>query len=86
MLKYRAACVVLAVVCVIGLGITLYVPENPHIPAAYFFACTCIAALAGNAVVSVIELQQARKELRRKIEEERQADRQAQQKENRKKR
>ena len=73
MLKCRVTCVVLAVVCLIGLGITLYVPKEPNMTAAYFCAYTCIAALAGNAVLSVMELNRAKKELQKKIEEERKA-------------
>lgn len=73
MLKCRITCVLLAVLCLAGLGIFLYVPEEPCMPAAYFCAYTCIAALAGNAVLSVIELNKAKKELQKKIEEEQQA-------------
>lgn len=73
MLKCRITCVVLAVLCLIGLGITLYVPKEPNTAAACFFAYTCIAALAGNAVLSVMELNKAKKELQKKIEEERMA-------------
>ena len=71
LLKCRITCVVLAVVCLAGLGITLFAAENPSMPTAYFFAYTCIAALAANAVISVIELKQTGKRLQEKIEEER---------------
>ncbi|MBQ8641413.1 MAG: hypothetical protein IJ480_04285 [Clostridia bacterium] len=64
MLKFRITCVGLAVVCLAGLGITLYLPETPNLTAAYFFACTCIGALVGNAVFSVMELHRAKKEMR----------------------
>ena len=70
MFKCRIACVMLAVVCLAGLGITLYAAETPSMSAAYFFACTCVTALAGNAVISVLELNRAKKELQKKIEEE----------------
>lgn len=73
MFKCRITCVALAAVCLIGLGITLYIPEEPNTTAAYFCAYTCIAALAGNAVLSVMELNKAKKELQKKTEEERQA-------------
>ncbi|MBR5445456.1 MAG: hypothetical protein IKV57_05005 [Clostridia bacterium] len=73
MFKCRIACVMLAVVSLAGLGITLYAAENPSVSAAYFFACTCVVALACNAVISVLEMKKAGKELRRKIEEEKKA-------------
>ena len=71
LLKCRITCVVLAVVCLAGLGITLFAVQTPNMPLAYFFAYTCIAALAANAVISVVELKQAGKRLQEKIEEER---------------
>lgn len=72
-LKCRITCVVLAAVCLIGLGITLFALPSPSMTAAYFFACTCIAALTGNAVISVMELNRAKKALQETIEKERQA-------------
>ncbi|MBR4959547.1 MAG: hypothetical protein IKY52_01470 [Clostridia bacterium] len=70
MFKCRIACVMLAVVCLAGLGITLYADKTPSMPAAWFFACTCITALVGNALLSVLELNRAKKELQKKIDEE----------------
>ena len=59
MFKCRIACVLLAVVCLAGLGITLYADKTPSMSAAWFFACTCITALVGNALLSVLELNRA---------------------------
>ena len=73
MFKCRIACVMLAVISLAGLGITLYAAENPSVSVSYFFACTCVTALAGNAVLSVLEMKKAGKELRQKIEEEKKA-------------
>ena len=70
MFKCRIACVLLAVVCLAGLGITLYADKTPSMSAAWFFACTCITALVGNAVISVLELNRAKKDMLKKIEEE----------------
>ena len=62
--KCRITCVVLAAVCLIGLAVTLYVPETPNFTVAWFFAYTCIAGLLGNWIVSMVELHQAKKEYR----------------------
>jgi len=70
MFKCRIACVLLAVVCLAGLGITLYADKTPSMSAAWFFACTCITALVGNALLSVLELNRAKKELQKKMDEE----------------
>lgn len=64
MFKCRVTCVVIAVLGLVGLALTLYVPETPHLPAAWFFAYTCIAGLLGNWIVSMVELHQAKKEYR----------------------
>ena len=74
MFKCRIACVMLAVISLAGLGITLYAAENPSVSVSYFFACTCVTALAGNAVLSVLEMKKAGKELRQKIEEKKAAE------------
>ena len=63
--KYRVTCVTVAVVCLIGLAVTLYVPETPNFTVAWFFAYTCIAGLLGNWIVSMVELHQARKEAKK---------------------
>ena len=62
MFKCRVTCVVIAVLGLVGLALTLYVPETPHLPAAWFFAYTCIAGLLGNWIVSMVELHRIKKE------------------------